>query len=79
MIQKNRSELRYIINEQFNNGINKENLFDAMENFIDKHYPPDEVKLLAESLNHKNIIRSFVHDVRKAGGYRNWKKSLLNE
>jgi hypothetical protein len=65
--------IKQIINQEFEKGINKASLLEALENHIDENY----VKI-HESAIHKKILNNFFNDVKYSGGYVKWKQKILN-
>ncbi len=73
MLPSNRTLLKIVINKEFGKGINKVNLFIAIEEFIDLHYPPVDTRHNRRQLNRTEILNQLVHDIQKAGGLQEWK------
>jgi hypothetical protein len=63
-----RAELRRIINTLFETGINKNQTFQAIENFIDRNY-----------IYIDGPIMNLKESMEKAGSYFQWKKDLIKQ
>ena len=60
-----RAELKRVINILFKSGPNKVEMFEALENFIDRNY----------LLKH-GPMKQFVKDMDNAGSYKEWKRGF---
>ena len=69
MDAKLRTELKALIQKQFDLGINKKALYVVIEAFIDKHYPSETIRM-----RHNRILYALAHDIYKAGGLDEWKE-----
>jgi len=72
----NRTLLKLLINDQFGKGINKVDLFNALEVFIDKHYPPERNHHYFTEIHKKQLLTELLVDIREAGGVKLWKEKL---
>ena len=78
MKPSNRPLLQRVINEQFGRGINKVDLFNAIELFIDTYYPPPPRSHDSVNKRKSGMLQALLEDIYQAGGIKKW-KSQLNE
>ena len=72
MLHLKKQELRRVLNKQFIIGINKSNLLEAVEHFIDNNY---EVPVS----EYRSVLHDLVVDILACGGYEGWRTSLREE
>jgi len=77
MLGHKRALLKTLINKQFAQGINKVDLFNALEKFINDQYP-EKLSSVYLTKNSKNdILSELARDIKNAGGLDLWKKKIL--
>jgi len=77
MLGHKKTLLKGLINRQFSQGINKIDLLNALEEFIDEQYPEvGDSKYLTKSMRTK-ILQELAFDIKNAGGLEIWKKKML--
>jgi len=78
MLGRNRVLLRSIINKEFSEGINKINLFNALERFIDFYYPTKGGEGVYFTYATKSkILHELAVDIAREGGLKSWKKKTM--
>ena len=78
MLGQKRALLRVVLNKEFSKGINKVDLFNVLEDFIDKQYPdPQGGGQYFTHHSKTKILHELALDIHRAGGLKVWKKKLL--
>jgi len=77
MLGRKKILLKTLINKQFSTGINKVDLFDALETFIEENYPEANPAVYMSHSKKTQILQDLAFDIRQAGGLEIWKKQLV--
>ncbi len=78
MLGSKKVMLKNLISKEFSEGINKANLLNSLEQFINENYPEKIKDGVYFTYRVKaKILHELAFDIKEAGGLELWKKKIM--